>query len=144
MISYRRSVTVAVPAETAFDFVVDPSKLSQWSPEVVASTVVGGGEVGVGTVLRQTRRQGKREMSSDVAVIVHDRPARHTVRTKVFGVEATFAFSFASRGEQTDVTMEATVVGRWLGRLFEGPMARLMEKADDQALQRLKDALEKG
>jgi len=142
MITYTRSVTVAVSATTAFDFVVDQSKLSQWSPEVVATRVVGGGEVGVGTVLRQTRRQGKREMTTDVTVISHDRPAKHAVRTKVFGVQATFEFNFEPRADQTDVTMRATVVGSWFGRLFEGPMARAMEKADDQALQRLKAALE--
>lgn len=79
-------------------------------------------------------------MASDVEVIEHDPARRHTVRTRVLGVEARFAFEISGREEGSTVRMTGEVTGSGLSRLLEKPLGRMMEKADDRALERLGEA----
>ncbi len=142
MITYTRARQIARSPEDVFDFVTDQANLPEWSPEVVRSEVVGGGEIGVGSVLRQVRMNKGKEMTTEVEVIAHERPGIHTVRTRDFSVEATFEFTFRDEDGITLARMKATVVGRWFGKLLEKTMARMMESADAQAMDRLKGVLE--
>lgn len=139
--SYEREATLDSAPEAVFDFLTDQAKLPLWSPEVVSSEVVGGGRIRPGTRLRQVRRRGKREMVNDVEVVEHDRPGRHSVRTRVLGVDAHFGFLLRADGEGTIVRMTGAVTGRGLGRIVESLLGKMMERADDRALDRLRDAM---
>jgi carbon monoxide dehydrogenase subunit G len=139
----RQGVVNAQPHQV-FDFVTDQSKISLWSPEVVSSVVAGGGPVQQGSRLIQRRKQGKREMTNEVEVTAHDRPKSHAVRTRILGVEMHFTFSFWPEGSGTKVTFDCTCEGRGLAKLWAGKMAKLVEAADDQRIERLKAAMDRG
>lgn len=137
----RQGVIRAQPHQV-FDFVTDQAKLPLWSPEVVSSEIAGGGPIEVGTRFVQKRRQGGRTMTNKVEVTTHDRPRTHAVKTRIMGVELSFTFSFWPEGSATKVTFDCSCEGKGLGRLMEGMMARMVEKADDQRIERLKAAIE--
>ncbi|MBI2848764.1 MAG: SRPBCC family protein [Chloroflexi bacterium] len=140
MITYKRSGWIEALPHGVFAFVTDQANLPRWSPEVVKSEVMTGSKLEVGSKLRQTRRQGKRQVTSVVEVIAHEPPAVHAVRATIMGVEATFTFRFEPEGEGTRAQFEATIAGRGIGKLLERPLAGAMEKSDDQLLVRLKNA----
>jgi uncharacterized protein YndB with AHSA1/START domain len=142
MITYTRARQIARTPEEVFDFVTDQSNLPTWSPEVVRSEVGGGGEIEVGSVLRQVRMNKGKEMTTEVEVVAHERPRLHTVATRVFSVDATFDFTFRDEDGVTRAQMKATVEGRRFGVFLEKTMARMMEAADALAMTRLKEVLE--
>ena len=142
MHQFSRQGVIRAQPHQVFDFVTDQSKLPLWSPEVVSSEVAGGGPVQAGSRLIQKRRQGGRTTTNQVEVVTHDRPRKHAVRTRILGVEMNFAFSFWPEGAATKVTFDCSCEGRGIGRLMEGMMSRAVEKADDQRIARLKEAME--
>lgn len=144
MITYTRARQIARTPEEVFEFVTDQANLPRWSPEVVRSEVVGGGEIEVGSILRQVRMNKGKEMTTEVEVVAHERPGLHTVRAREFSVEATFEFTFRDEDGVTRAQMKATVEGRWFGKFFEKTMARMMESADALAMTRLKEVMEGG
>jgi len=141
MYGFTRTEELPHPPEAVFDFVAEQGNLPRWSPEVLRSDVVGGGPVHRGSQLRQTRRMGKRETTSLVEVVVHERPSRHAVRARVMGVEAVFTFRFEPAGAGTRATFECEARGRGLARLWESWMGGMMEKADDRRLVALRVAM---
>ena len=58
-------------------------------------------------------------------------------------VELTFTFSFWPEGAATKVTFECTCEGKGLARLWAGAMAKMVERADDQRIDRLRAAMER-
>lgn len=142
MITYTRARQIARTPDEVFDFVTDQANLPTWSPEVVRSEVVGGGEIEVGSILRQVRMNKGKEMTTEVEVVAHERPCLHAVKTRVFSVDATFEFTFRDEDGVTRAQMKATVEGRWFGVFLEKTMARMMEAADALAMTRLKEVLE--
>lgn len=83
-------------------------------------------------------------MSNEVEVTTHDRPRTHAVKTRIMGVEMQFTFSFWPEGKSTKVTFDCNCEGKGLARLWAGRMAQLVERADDQRIERLKAAMETG
>lgn len=141
---FSRQVVIHVQPHRVFDFLTDQSKLPLWSPEVVSSEVKGGGPVKVGSKLIQKRRLGRRVMTHQVEVTTHDRPRTHAVRIRIMGVELSFSFSLWPEGRGTKVTVACVSEGRALAKLWEGKMVRIVEKAADQRIERLKAAIERG
>jgi len=144
MYRFSRQGVVNAQPHQVFDFVTDQAKLPLWSPEVVSSEVSGGGPIAAGSRLVQKRRQGRRTITNVVEVMKHDRPRAHAVKTRIMGVEMNFTFSFWPEGKGTKVTFDCTCEGKGLGKLWAGKMAQLVERADDQRIERLKAAMEAG
>jgi hypothetical protein len=83
-------------------------------------------------------------MTNLVEVMVHESPRRHVVRSRVMGLEATFAFSFEATEGGTRVRCDCEVVpGNLLARLYAGKVARMIEQADDRRIEQLRDAMSK-
>lgn len=141
---FSEHADVAASAEEAFDHVTDQTKVAEWNDHVQSVEVVGGGEVGVGTELRQHRRRGDRDFTLTFRVTEHDRPRRHTVQGQVFGVDTTMDFAFEDLAQGTRVTMTATVTGRGLRALLAPVIAREMRKSTVNALAALSGQLRSG
>ncbi len=144
MHTYTRSGLIPLPPQQVFDYLTDQKNLPKWSPQVVSSEVMGGGPVQVGAKLLQKRRQGKREMVNEVSVIEHEAPRRHTVRTRVMGVQTTFTFSCEPEGQGTRMTMSGEILGKGVARLWEGFFAKMIEQADDKVVDQLRAAVAPG
>ena len=143
MRTYKRSEFIDLQPQTVFDFVTNQEKIPAWSPEVVKSEVATEGPLKPGSKLRQIRKRGQKEMRTVVEVIAHEPPKTHAVKARILGVDSTFAFSFNQENGGTRVQFEAKIIGRGFGKLFERPLARMMENADDKLLERLKSAIGK-
>lgn len=107
------------------------------------SEVTTGGPVKAGSKLKQIRKRGQKEMTTVVEVVTHEPPKTHAVKARILGVDSTFTFTFEQENKGTRVQFEAKILGRGLGRIFEGPLAKTMEKSDDKLLERLKVAISK-
>jgi uncharacterized protein YndB with AHSA1/START domain len=141
---FSRQGLIKAQPHQVFDFVTDQSKLPSWSPEVVRSEVVGGGPIAAGTRIVQKIRRGPWTTTTEVLVLTHDRPRTYAVTTRIMGVELHFTFSFWPEGNATRVTLECTCEGKGLAALWADRTARMVERADDQRLQRLKAGMERG
>lgn len=140
---YTRAGFIPLPPPQVFDYFTDQRNLPKWSPQVVSSEVIGGGPVQQGSKFLQKRKQGKREMVSEVSVIAHEPPKLHTVRAKVMGVQTTFSFTCEPEGQGTRMSMSGEILGKGLARLWEGFFAKMIEQADDKVIDQLRDALAK-
>ncbi len=139
---FTRQGVISAQPHQVFDFVTDQTALPLWSPEVVSSEVAGGGPVQAGSILVQRRKQGGRVMTNRVEVTIHTRPVTHAVKARILGIEMTFTFSFWPEGKATKVTFDCACEGKGLAKLWEGRMAKLVERADDQRIERLRTAME--
>jgi carbon monoxide dehydrogenase subunit G len=140
---HRFSQTEFIEAapERVFDFVTNQENLPRWSPEVVRSEVIGGGPIRAGAKLRQVRRQGGRQMTSEIDVAIHEPPTRHVVKTRIMGVDASFAFTFEPEGAGTRARFDCEMGADGIARLWAGLLARMVEKTDDKRLANLKAAM---
>lgn len=142
MVRYERTYFVRAPVEEAFSYATDQRNLPRWSPEILSSKKISDGPLEVGTKLKQVRRVGKHEVVTEAEVVEHDPPTRHAVRIQLYGVEATFDFTFKTEPPGTRARMVAVLKGSGIGRLMEKRIARRMERADDHLLVRLARAVE--
>jgi uncharacterized protein YndB with AHSA1/START domain len=143
MHTFTRQGVIRAQPHQVFDFVTDQSKLPLWSPEVASSEVKGGGPMAVRSILVQKRKVGRRTTTNVVEVTIHDRPRTHAVRTRILGVEMQFTFKFWPEGRGTKVTFECVCEGRGITKLWEGMVARMVERSDDERIEQLKGAMER-
>lgn len=81
----RESVIVRGPPADVFEFITDQAHVADWNDHVQRVEVVGGGPVGVGSLLRQQRLRNNREFDLEFEVTEHEPPRRHVVEGTVFG-----------------------------------------------------------
>ena len=123
-----RPVRFAVPAEVAFDFLVDPANRPRWQSSLSRVERVRG-EVGLGqtwvdvTLLRLRPRMETTEL---------DRPRRWTERGTWRSFAATLTLTFEPAGAGCDVGVAMEVRGRGLAR----PLALLLGVAAPIAVRR--------
>lgn len=66
MSTFSRQIIINKTPEELFDYVTNQQNLPKWSHQVIKSEVKGGGPVSQGSILLQSRKQGKRTMNSEV------------------------------------------------------------------------------
>jgi uncharacterized protein YndB with AHSA1/START domain len=60
-----RSITIRAPAHVVYDFVADPIRMADWSPECVRCRWIGGASrSGAGARFRGTSRNGRRRWTT--------------------------------------------------------------------------------
>jgi len=103
-----RSVRFAVPAEVAFDYLVDPANRPQWQSSL--SRVEGvTGAVGVGQTWIDVTVAGLRPHLETTEL---DRPRRWTERGTWRSLAATLTLTFEPAGAGCDVGFEMELSGR--------------------------------
>lgn len=143
MYTYDRSRFIAASQQQCFDYLTDPSKMPAWDPNVVESKLITPAPMGVGSKLQQVRLQGKREMTCSADVIEHQPYSKHSVRTNIMGVQATFAYTFEPQNDGTRMSVHAELEGKGFAKLFEGFMGKACEKVDNDILDRIAAAMSK-
>jgi uncharacterized protein YndB with AHSA1/START domain len=112
-----RPVHFGVPAEVAFDYLVDPRHRPEWQSSLRRVEHVDG-DPRVGQAWVDVTGPGLRPAMETTAL---DRPTRWTERGTWRGVTATLTLRFAPEGAGCLVTAEASVTGRGPIRLL-GPV----------------------
>jgi uncharacterized membrane protein len=142
MLKLERSVTIASPIETVFDYVSDPRNLPEIWPSLIEVKDVrpltnGGKHFAFTYKMAGFRFEG---ISEDTEYV---RPDHLFVKT-TGGVESAFQWKFAPLGKETRVTLTVTytIPGAILGKLAEPFIARQNERENELLLENLKLRLE--
>ena len=105
----RLSVDFPVPAEVAFDYLVDPANRSQWQSSLRRVEAVQPTEPGVGQTWIDVTSPGMRPA---METTVYERATTWTERGTWRGLTAELTLRFAPRAGGCTVTAEAWVAGR--------------------------------
>lgn len=109
----RRSVDFPVPADVAFDYLVDPANRSQWQSSLRRVEAVEPTEPGVGQTWIDVTSPGMRPA---METTVYERATTWTERGTWRGISAELTLRFVPRAGGCTVTAEARVHGRGLLR----------------------------
>ncbi|MBE7324217.1 SRPBCC family protein [Nocardioides sp. Y6] len=98
----EETVEVAAPPETVWRFVSDLPRLAEWSPQVVKSIVLGGGDVHGGSFLFNINRRGLLFWPTRSKVVRFTPPREVAWRIKENG--STWSFTLEPTATGTRVT----------------------------------------
>ncbi|MDJ0513240.1 MAG: SRPBCC family protein [Methyloceanibacter sp.] len=117
---------IAAPVPVVWSFLDDDAKLPLWMPEVVDVSYQDGKnrDDPVGTVFRQTLKEGGREKTYDGLVTAYESERLLGVRLTdgQFGVDVRYVLSPTAQGTRLDYTAELalqSLLARILGFLFK-------------------------
>jgi uncharacterized protein YndB with AHSA1/START domain len=137
----QQTVTIQLPVETVFAYVVDGENCQAWRPGVIDITRVSG--AGAGAIYRQgVRGPMGRRVDADYT-ITHTEPNRLIEFQTIAGpVRPRGRYTFESLGDATRLTFELDAeLGGLRGLLLGSTVARTMN-AEVRTLDRLKEVLE--
>jgi carbon monoxide dehydrogenase subunit G len=148
--NFTREIRIRATPEQVFSAITDLGTWHEWMPNFVAVERLTGGEFGVGTEWKETRKMFGREASEVFEVTSFEPPGRLGLR--VDGAkgatgkgEFLFEYEFLSDqgGTLVQMTGEVNIPGmmaKVMGKLFFGAFKKAIDK--DHAA--LKDYVEKG
>jgi hypothetical protein len=114
-------VAFSVPADVAFDYLVDPRNRPEWQSSLRRVELVDDA-VAVGQRWVDVTSAGIRPAMETTRL---DRPVEWTERGVWRGIEATLTLRFADAADGCRVTAEFVVRGRGLARPLGPPLTRL-------------------
>jgi uncharacterized protein YndB with AHSA1/START domain len=115
---FTRTIWIAKPPETVFDFFVDFDQAPRWR-RFVRSMGLGTGSLGPGGVVHVTMDLAGRDYLVDLSILACERPSLWRHETHEADYRGLVEYRFVPEGAGTRVTMtfDATPVGLygWLG-----------------------------
>lgn len=143
MLSISRSIVIAAPPARVFDQLTEPRNLLEIWPslvDVANPRVEGDGRHAFDWTYRMAGVKVRGRCDTAEA----ERPGRRVDRNRG-GIPSTFAWTFAARGDATDVTLEIEYDVPTIVRLAAGPLLRAMnEREAETLLANLKTRIETG
>lgn len=146
MADIKNTIEIARSPEDVFAYVDDLSRHGEWQPLIVSVHVETDGPTRVGTRATEVRRIGRREEAVTYEITEHEPPHRFAFRGVAGPIrpEATGTIEALDGGSRSRMTLELTITGHGIGRVF-APLARKQaRKALPDAHRRLKERLEAG
>jgi uncharacterized protein YndB with AHSA1/START domain len=140
------TIEIDRPPEEVFAYLDQPERHGEWQSQIVSAQVEGGGPVGVGTRVRETRKVGGREQDTSYEITEHDPPRKSSFRGTTGPVRpvGTVTVEPVGDGSKSRVTVEFDLVGYGIGKLF-APLARMQaRKLVPESHKQLKARLESG
>jgi hypothetical protein len=142
-----KSVEVAVPPQTAFDYVTDPARFAEWQQGVAGGHMEGDGPPRVGGLCMTTRRIGfaERPVASEITHV--DRPTAWGVRGVDGPIRATVNVTVAALddGRRARVTIQLDFTGHGVGKLLVPLVVRPGAGREmDTNMRRLRERLQAG
>lgn len=139
---FSRSATIAAEPAVVLAFALNPRNAHKITPQILEVQQIPEGPIGVGTILRETRRQGGRTTTTDVEVVKLDWQKGFTACAEVGGIVVTYQYTVSEVSEGCLIAMRCEVVGKGFNKLMTPIVAKVMEKMDGDQLDRLKQVLE--
>src|SRR5689334_11937192 len=139
MATIRRAITIRAPVDRIFDYIADPRNLPEIWPSLVEVRNIEPHPTGNSFDWDYKLLGMLIHGHSDPVELIKN--ARHVTRA-VKGIPNTFRWLYASRGDETEVTLEDDYEVPVLGRLAEGIAGKLNEREAQTLLTNLKRRME--
>jgi uncharacterized membrane protein len=139
MPTIRRSISISAPVDPVFAFLGEPRNLPDIWPSLVEVRNVEAHPAGASFDWDYKLLGMRIRGHSDPVEKVHN---QRLVSRSAKGIPSTFRWLFASRGDQTEVTLEVDYEVPVLGRLAERVVGRVNEREAEILLNNLKRKLE--
>lgn len=142
MTTIKRTVTVAKPVSTVFDYLSDFSNSTQWDPGSVKTERVSG-DGGVGTEYSNTSKFAGRETQLTYVVKELVPNEKFALRGENKTVVANDTMTFRDTGSGTEVTYVADFDFKGITKYAAPLLAPAFKKLGDEAEKGMRDALER-
>lgn len=141
----RISRTIAASADRVFRTIADVREFSAAVPEIVGVELLSEKRAGVGTRFRETRRYGKREVTTELEVTEHEKNQRIRIVSDTGGTvwDSLFTVRAADGGTQLELVMDARPHGL-LARITTPLMRGVIRKAIERDMDAVKAYCEVG
>jgi carbon monoxide dehydrogenase subunit G len=141
----EHTVEISRPPEDVFARLNDVSRWSEWQDDVLSARVEGEGPIGVGTRVAQTRKLGRRELTTTTEVTEYNPPRSYAFRG-VGGPIRPIARCTVEPvdGARSRVTLELDFEGHGPGTLALPLVRRQARKTLAKQHQQLKEQMESG
>jgi uncharacterized protein YndB with AHSA1/START domain len=140
------SIEIRRRPEDVFSYVTDPSHHAEWRENVESARLEGGGPLGVGSRMTETRRVGRGERTMTSELTAYDPPRRFAFRGidgPVRGVGKVTVEPLED-GARSRVTIELDFEGHGIGKLLVPLFVRRQARNEvPRSQQNLKERLEK-
>jgi uncharacterized membrane protein len=145
MAAITESVEIARSPEDVFAYLDDLARHPEWQDQLESVRVVTDGATHVGTRALETRRLGRRRMSSTYEITEHDPPRIFAFRALDGPVRPVGRGTVEPVGEgRSRLSVELDLEGHGFGKLLVPLARRQAAKQVPKDQQRLKELLESG
>lgn len=145
MAAISESIEVARSPEDVFAYLDDLARHAEWQDQLESVRVQTEGPTHVGTRALETRRMGRRTMTSTYEITEHDPPRSFAFRAIDGPVRPVGRGRVEPAGEgRSRVTVELHFEGHGIGKLLVPLVKRQAAKQVPKDQQRLKEKLESG
>lgn len=143
MFSVQATTTIARPAKEVSAFLADPTNEKTWQRDIIHVERVGGSAGVVGATHERVQLVGGRNIKATMELVRHDPGAAVAFQGKGKVIELKVAHTLKPAGKGT--ALEMKIEGEMLGfaSMFESMAAEELQKIVDEAMPKLKAALEK-
>ena len=137
----ERTLTVARPVESVFDYLSDFTHTNAWDPGTVETTRVSG-DGGVGTTYANTSEFLGRRTSLEYETVTHERPTQLRFRGHNKTATATDTMTFTSVGVGTRIHYRADFdFGLLLNLVAPLVLRRKLDQVADETMAQLEKTL---
>ena len=137
----ERTLTVARPVESVFDYLSDFTHTNEWDPGTVETTRVSG-DGGVGTTYANTSEFLGRRTSLEYETVTYERPTLLRFRGHNKTATATDMLTFTSVGAGTRIHYRADFdFGRLVNLVAPLFLKGKLDKVADETMEQLEKAL---
>lgn len=138
----RNSIIVNRPIDVVFSYAAQFDRHPEWQDDLVGAEMEGPAAVGVKG--RETRVMGRRTSSYEWRVSEFERPGRLGFETLTGPMRPAGTMTFSAEGDATRVDFEIEINARGLLKLMSPLIAKQVQKANVEHLEKFKANLEAG
>ncbi len=139
---FVRTTLMRASPDRIFSVLTDLDQSRQWMPAIQKIDGVTPGDFRLGTTWTETRKAGKRIMSSEIRASSFDPPTRLALEVDSKVMKGRMIFTLTPSEGGTELRYEAEMSGKGLFRLMSGKMNRMMAAEDNDILERLRVQVE--
>jgi carbon monoxide dehydrogenase subunit G len=133
MARYRDVISSPRTADEAFAYMARFSNVSEWDPTVAAAQQLTDGEPALGTRFRVVIRWLGREIELEYEITEFEPPRRLVLRAENGTSVSEDTVEVVARGRGSDVTYDARIDLKGVGRLFDPLLGLAFKRLGDNA-----------
>jgi len=144
MADFRSSAIIDKPVHEVFQYVASMEHMPEIMPNVVKVEKLTEGDIGKGTLFKETRQVRGTTISADIEVLEFEQDKLFKTSTDSNGLITEYVYTFHEIAEGTQVELDAFIKTTGLRmKLTKGLIVKMIKREDGFQLEYLKEVLEK-